>query len=43
MLETKYGKQMNLKPFNDDKGRVANQQQTYIKQIADITDEEGLR
>ena len=34
---------MNLKPFSDDRGIVDNKQQKYIKQIAEITDEEGLR
>ena len=49
MLEEKYGKLINLKPFNDERapashrGIVNNKQQKYIKQIADITDEEGLR
>ena len=29
----KYGKLMNLKPFNDDYGVVGNKQQKYIKQM----------
>ena len=43
LLEEKYGKLMNLKPFNDDNGIVDNKQQKYIKQFIDISDEEGLR
>ena len=42
MLEEKYGKSI-LKPYNDDNGIVDNKQQKYIKQIIDISDEEGLR
>ena len=49
MLEEKYGKLINVKPFNDDNGIVDKelgplpQQQKYIKQTTDISDEEGLR
>ena len=43
LLEEKYGKLINLKPYNDDNGIVDNKQQKYIKQIIDISDEEGLR
>ena len=43
LLEEKYGKSVNLKPFNDDNGVVDNRQQKCIKQAADISDEEGLR
>ena len=43
MLESKYGKLINSKPFIDDKGIINNKQQKRIKQIADITDEEGLK
>ena len=49
MLEEKYGKLIILKPYNDDNGIVDKglgplpQQQKYIKQITDISDEEGLR
>ena len=48
MLEDKYGKFIILKPYNDDNGIVDNgivdnKQQKYIKQIIDISDEEGLR
>ena len=31
------------KPFNDDIGIVDNKQQKHIKQLQDISDEEGLR
>ena len=43
MLEERYGKLTSLKPFNDDNGIVDNKQQKYIKQIAAISGEEGLR
>ena len=43
MLEQKYCKLINFKPFNGDKGIVENKQQKYVKQIQDITDEEGLK
>ena len=49
LLEDKYGKSTNLKPFNDDNGIVDKglgplpQQHKYIKQLQDITDEEGLK
>ena len=48
LLEEKHGKLIILKPYNDDNGIVDNgivdnKQQKYIKQITDITDEEGLR
>ena len=33
---------MNVKPFNDDIGIVNNKQQKFVKQLQDITDEEGL-
>ena len=42
MLEEKYGKLIALNPFSDDIGTVHNKQQKFIKQIADISDEEGL-
>ena len=41
MLEDKYGKLIKLKPFNDSDLKE-NRNKTYISQIADITDEEGL-
>ena len=43
LLEEKYGKLINLKPFNDDNGIIGNKQQKFVKQIIDISDEEGLR
>ena len=49
VLEERYGKWITLKPFNDERapasrrGIVDNEQQKYIKQIADISDEEGLK
>ena len=49
LLEEKYGKLIILKPFNDDIGIVDKglgplpQQQKYIKQVTNISDEEGLR
>ena len=48
-LEEKYGKLINVKPFNDDIGIVNKglgplpQQQKFVKQLQDITDEEGLK
>ena len=41
--EEKHCKLMILRPFNDDNGIADNKQQKYIKQIADISDEEGLK
>ena len=43
LLEGKYGKLMNVKPYNDDIGIADNKHQKYVKQLQDITDEEGLR
>ena len=46
--EEKYGKLINLKPFNDDVGIADTTQQEYKRapatrhQITDISDEEGL-
>ena len=42
-LEEKYGKLINLKPCNGDNGIVDNKQQKFVKQLQDITDEEGLK
>ena len=42
LLEEKYGKLINVKPFNDDIGIADNKHQKYVKQLQDITDEEGL-
>ena len=39
LLEEKYGKLINVKPFNDDIGIVDNSQQKYTKQVTDISDE----
>ena len=41
LLEEKYGKLINVKPFNDDVGVVDTTQQKNVKQLQDITDEEG--
>ena len=43
LLEEKYGKLIHVKPFNDDIGIVGNKQQKSVKQLQDITDEEGLK
>ena len=41
--EEKYGKLIHLKPFNDERVQIAsNRQQQIVKQLRDITDEEGL-
>ena len=44
LLEEKYGKLIVVKPFNDDIGKstiASNRQQKIVKQLRDITDEEG--
>ena len=43
LIEEKYGKLINLKPCNGDNEIVDNKQHKYIKQLQDITDEEGLK
>ena len=43
LLEDKYGKFIIFKPFNDDNGIADNKQQKFVKQLQDITDEEGLK
>ena len=43
LLEEKYGKLIVVKPFNDDIGIADNKHQTYVKQLQDISDEEGLK
>ena len=47
LLEEKYGKLIAVKPFNDDgmgKNTIAShQQQKIVKQLQDISDEEGLK
>ena len=46
-LQEKYGKLIAVKPFNDDgmgKNTIAShQQQKIVKQLQDISDEEGLK
>ena len=32
-----------MKPYNDDVGIVDTKQQRFVKQLQDITDEEGLK
>ena len=43
LLEEKYGKLIDLKPFNNDVGIAGNRHQKYVKQLQDISDEEGLK
>ena len=49
VLEEKYCKLISFKPFNVDSGIVDKglgplpQQQKFVKQLQDITDEEGLK
>ena len=43
LLEEEYGKSIHVKPFNDDIGILNNKQQKFVKQLQDITDEEGLK
>ena len=43
LLEEKYGKLITVKPFNDDIGIINNKQQKCVKQLQDITDEEGFK
>ena len=48
ILEEKYGKLINLTPYNDDVGIADNKQQKYVRapatrrQLQDISDEEGF-
>ena len=42
LLEEKYGKLIILKPYNNDVGIADTKQQKYVKQLQDISDEEGL-
>ena len=42
LLEEKYGKLITVKPFNDDVAIVKHKQQNFVKQLQDISDEEGL-
>ena len=43
ILEYKYGKLIILKPFNGDIGIVNDKQQKFVKQLQDISDEEGFK
>ena len=46
LLEEKYGKLINLKPYNDEKANnkiTDNKHQIYVKKLQDISDEEGLK
>ena len=43
MLEEKYGKLINVKPYNDDIGIADNNHKKTVKQLQGITDEKGLR
>jgi hypothetical protein len=46
LLEEKYGKLINLKPYNDEDAnhKIAdNKHQNYVKQLKDISDDEGLK
>ena len=43
LSEDKYGKLINVKPYNGDNGIVDNIQQKFFKKLQDITDEEGLK
>ena len=46
ILEDKYGKLIIAKPFNDAIGKstiASHRQQKIVKQLRDISDEEGLK
>ena len=44
LLEEKYGRLIVVKPFNDERVSIAShRQQKLVKQLRDITDEEGLK
>ena len=43
LLEDKYSKLLTLKPYNDDVGIADTKQQKYVKQLQDISDEDGLK
>ena len=44
LLEEKYGKLIVIKPFNDERVVIAShRQQKLLKQLRDISDEEGLK
>ena len=42
LLEKKYGKLITLKPYNNDVGIADNKHHKFVKQLQDISDEEGL-
>ena len=42
ILEEKYGKLINVKPYNDYIGIAGNKHQGFVKQLQDISDMEGL-
>jgi hypothetical protein len=46
LLEEKYGKLINVRPYNDEtfNNKIASdKQQKYVKEIQDISDQEGLK
>ena len=46
LLEEKYGKLINVRPYSDEisNNKIASdKQQKYVKEIQDISDEEGLK
>ena len=43
LLEEKYGKLINVKPFNDYIGIADNKHQETVEQLQDISDAEGLK
>ena len=43
VLEEKYGRLINAKPYNDDVSIADTKQKKYVKQLQDIFDEEGLK
>ena len=43
ILEEKYGKLINVRPYNKSEGIASDKQQKFVKQLQDISDEEGLK
>ena len=43
LLEEKCGKLINVTPYNGDTGIADTKHQEFVKQLQDISDEEGLR
>ena len=43
LLEEKYGRLIKFKPYNDDVGIADNKHQKFVKQLQDISGEEGLK